>query len=207
MDNHPAQSCQRNWELLQRMGWLWAWIRQSGGRVLVWAIKYSSPHYPRWCRAKDRSARWALQGDNVTWTYQEFKVDGPADKYRLRIGPGTGPPGNRDSMAHHNNQKFSTYDRDNDNLRTNCAVVTHGAWWYNGCFNANLNGPHELHSSSPSAQLFWLVGGTGGSGGQFKYFPNVEMKVRPKTCILIKKDCWSERQDCADDTLKLFMCN
>ena len=125
------------------------------------------------------------QGDNATWTYQEFKVDGPADKYRLRIGPGTGPPGNRDSMAHHNNQPFTTYDRDNDNHSRNCANMSHGAWWYNRCYNSNLNGPHELYGSS---QLVWLVGGTGSSGGQFEYFPNVEMKVRPKTCIL-KEDC------------------
>ena len=89
-------------------------------------------------------------------------------------------------MAHHNNQMFSTYDRDNDNLNTqNCAIGAHGAWWYNSCYNANLNGPHEL---TGGGQLVWLVGGTGGSNGQFKYFPNVEMKVRPKTCIL-KEDC------------------
>lgn len=120
------------------------------------------------------------QGGNVTWTYQEFEVDGPADKYHLRISPGTGHPC-RDAMAHYNNQKFTTYDRDNDN----CAVSAHGGWWY---IQQLLQLEPEWTPLGRGGQLVWLVGGSGNSGGQFEYFPNVEMKVRPKTCIL-KEDC------------------
>lgn len=46
-----------------------------------------------------------------------------------------------DSMSTHNNQMFSTKDQKNDN-RTDydCAVTHKGAWWYNRCHTANLNG-------------------------------------------------------------------
>ena len=38
--------------------------------------------------------------------------------------------------------QFSTYDADHDLLADNCAVLMRGAWWYNGCHAANLNGAY-----------------------------------------------------------------
>ena len=45
-------------------------------------------------------------------------------------------------MAVHNGKKFSTKDNDNDNdsIGRNCAIIYQGAWWYNSCHHANLNG-------------------------------------------------------------------
>ncbi|CAG5126896.1 unnamed protein product, partial [Candidula unifasciata] len=45
-----------------------------------------------------------------------------------------------DSMNHQNGYKFSTFDRDNDRIDSSCAVMYHRAWWYNACYQANLNG-------------------------------------------------------------------
>ena len=126
------------------------------------------------------------EGNNLTWTYQEFRVDGPADNYRLHIGEAEGPPGSFDAMAKHNNRPFSTYDSDNDAYGGgNCAQVYRGAWWYNQCFRSNLNGPHDPITPPPPSptanRVVWY------DGSRYLYYPNVEMKVRPKICPL--KNC------------------
>ena len=46
-------------------------------------------------------------------------------------------------MAYYRNRAFTTRDQDNDLYYYNCAVRNHGAWWYNGCYDANLNGDYN----------------------------------------------------------------
>ncbi|KAH8391078.1 hypothetical protein KR215_006076, partial [Drosophila sulfurigaster] len=38
-----------------------------------------------------------------------------------------------DSMRDNEQQKFSTYDMDNDLSEASCAVNCLGGWWYNKC--------------------------------------------------------------------------
>ena len=108
-------------------------------------------------------------GVGITWVYQTFRVDGSDDKYHLHIGEGEGP--GTDRMAHHNNRQFSTPDEDNDASGYNCASDHSAGWWYGHCYHAVLTGPHVR--SSTGSRLYWYT----------TYYPNVEMKVRPKSCL------------------------
>ena len=124
-------------------------------------------------------------GGTFSWTYQTFRVAGATDKYRLTIGEGEsqgqGPGAGYDAMAHHNGQQFTTYDNDNDNYSDNCGYYQQGGWWYNVCYNANLNGPHERPSlpgvSQHNAKLEWH------DGSGYQDLSSVEMKIRVKQCV------------------------
>ncbi|XP_019725859.1 fibrinogen-like protein 1-like protein [Hippocampus comes] len=88
--------------------------------------------------------------DAVTKTgeYDPFLVEDESSAYRLRLGLFQGTAGDA-LMQHtehylHDNQKFTTKDRDNDNYFQNCAKlefqgVAGGGWWYDACAGANLN--------------------------------------------------------------------
>ena len=45
-----------------------------------------------------------------------------------------------DWMYYHRDQDFSTHDRDNDICYCDCADYYEGGWWYDRCYQANLNG-------------------------------------------------------------------
>nr|KAI8736545.1 Fibrinogen C domain-containing protein 1-like; partial Resistant factor [Biomphalaria glabrata] len=71
--------------------------------------------------------------------YSSFKILSEKEKYKLNIGVYSGNAG--DSFSRHNNSFFSTFDRDNDEHSSNCAVSYTGAWWYHSpCHSCNLNG-------------------------------------------------------------------
>uniref|UniRef100_A0A1X7SDQ9 Fibrinogen C-terminal domain-containing protein n=1 Tax=Amphimedon queenslandica TaxID=400682 RepID=A0A1X7SDQ9_AMPQE len=46
--------------------------------------------------------------------------------------------------------KFTTKDRDNDVLSTNCATRFSAAWWYKNCYRAHLNSPYFHSGTVPS---------------------------------------------------------
>ncbi|XP_061699858.1 uncharacterized protein zgc:194887 [Syngnathoides biaculeatus] len=88
--------------------------------------------------------------DAVTKTgeYDPFLVEDESSAYRLRLGLFRGTAVDaltRDTDNYlHDNQKFTTKDRDNDNYFQNCAElefqgVAGGGWWYDACAGANLN--------------------------------------------------------------------
>uniref|UniRef100_A0A2C9MA12 Fibrinogen C-terminal domain-containing protein n=1 Tax=Biomphalaria glabrata TaxID=6526 RepID=A0A2C9MA12_BIOGL len=84
--------------------------------------------------------------------YENFKVLSETDNFQLQIGDYFG--NTTDSLSHHNNMFFSTFDRDNDKKSVgNCAEMYSGAWWYNACHYSNLNG--EWESTSYGVGLNW----------------------------------------------------
>jgi hypothetical protein len=61
-----------------------------------------------------------------------------------------------DSLELHDGMKFSTYDQDNDEVGlSSCAKVYHGAWWYESCHNANLNGKYAKYAAIGGEYPIW----------------------------------------------------
>ncbi|KAL3864191.1 hypothetical protein ACJMK2_005897 [Sinanodonta woodiana] len=70
--------------------------------------------------------------------YSIFTVGDESSKYILTVA---GYSGNAsDDLYKHNSMKFSSTDNDNDLSSGNCAILYHGAFWFNNCFYVNLNG-------------------------------------------------------------------
>ena len=126
--------------------------------------------------------RWELRVDfefkNKTRSYLHynvFKVRSATDEYRLTISGFTGiTPTDPFTTEGHNGQKFSTYDNDNDRSRSNCAATAgdgdNGGWWYDDCWNINLNIKYNI------ARYTMRLAGTW-------YNPRwIEMKIRPLKC-------------------------
>lgn len=84
--------------------------------------------------------------------YSNFSV-GAGPDYMLKVGSYSGNAG--DSLTYHNLQKFSTYDRDQDVISTNCASRYRGAFWYKSCYWANLNGKYSGNVGVDEQSLNW----------------------------------------------------
>ncbi|XP_038143406.1 angiopoietin-related protein 7 isoform X2 [Cyprinodon tularosa] len=75
---------------------------------------------------------WSIQHKHAL--YQSFSVEDEEHQYRLHVSGFSGTV--QDSFGwYHDKQHFSTPDTGNI-----CAEISHGGWWYNQCFYANLNG-------------------------------------------------------------------
>ncbi|XP_060580114.1 ficolin-1-like [Ruditapes philippinarum] len=80
-----------------------------------------------------------FEGNSAYAKYSKFKIYPEENNYKLEVSGYSGTA--RDSLKYHNGIMFSTYDRDQDTWSTvNCAMILHGAWWYNSCNYSNLNG-------------------------------------------------------------------
>ncbi|XP_065063778.1 ficolin-2-like isoform X1 [Rhopilema esculentum] len=78
-------------------------------------------------------------GESYYAEYSKFEVENEAASYRLNVSGFTGNV--RDSLAYHSGNRWTTYDRDNDQRSNgNCATIYKGAWWYNSCYRTHLNG-------------------------------------------------------------------
>ncbi|XP_058120137.1 ficolin-1-like [Anopheles ziemanni] len=86
--------------------------------------------------------------------YAEFQVGNESEMYalkKLRKYSGTA----KDSMGGNRHEKFSTFDRDNDQSDENCAEQRHGAWWYYKCTYSNLNGRYQNTTDDESAMSWY----------------------------------------------------
>ncbi|XP_073847054.1 uncharacterized protein [Musca autumnalis] len=122
-----------------------------------------------------------MQDFDNNWRYSHYKsfyVEGESEKYTLRLEnyvESTG--GDTIPMRYHHNEKFSTYDEDNDrNAEKNCASSFMGGWWHNNCdLNhsygfSNLNGFYYKTGIVPDDKL--------GSGITWRYFGGLHKSLK-----------------------------
>ena len=78
--------------------------------------------------------------------YTSFSVGDSVSKYTLSVSGYSGTAG--DALTNqHNGIRFTTRDQDNDNnVDGNCAQEFRGAWWFNDCYESNLNGHYQSSS-------------------------------------------------------------
>lgn len=109
--------------------------------------------------------------------YSSFSVGPGSDYYRLTA---TGFVGNvTDSLGDgsivqriHNGKRFSTHDSDHDNwFFGNCAASYNAGWWYDNCYDSNLNGMYNVLTSQG---IVWVD--QNARANRFMSF--VEMKFR-----------------------------
>ena len=103
------------------------------------------------------------QKNDKTWSYyhyNQFSVGSASEEYPLTVGGFTGV--GTDWFPYHSGMKFSTPDNDNDKRSGNCAAVYKSGWWYNSCYQININ------YQPPLVNTIVLFS---------------EMKIRPKDCI------------------------
>ncbi|XP_053686484.1 microfibril-associated glycoprotein 4-like [Sabethes cyaneus] len=91
-----------------------------------------------------------FHGETAFARYSNFAIGGEAELYNL-IKLGTYSGSANDSLIYHNKGKFSTFDNDNDENPTSCAMTYFGAWWYKSCHTSNLNSRYVRAGSNIEA--------------------------------------------------------
>ncbi|KAJ8978395.1 hypothetical protein NQ317_006302, partial [Molorchus minor] len=79
--------------------------------------------------------------NNSVWAeYDNFAVASENDNFQLSVSDYTGNAS--DSFSSHSGSYFSTYDQTNDQAPEccPCSLSYGGGWWFNRCFESNLNG-------------------------------------------------------------------
>ncbi|XP_036406202.1 angiopoietin-related protein 7-like [Megalops cyprinoides] len=111
--------------------------------------------------------------------YESFSIEEEANHYRLHVSGFSGTV--EDSFSwYHNKQGFSTSDTGNI-----CAEISHGGWWYNQCFFANLNGVYYKGGRyAPKGQsplgpdgIVWYTW----KDSDYYSLKKVSMMIRPRT--------------------------
>lgn len=127
------------------------------------------------------NGNYNLRIDLVSWennekfnaTYSGFSIGPETSNYTLTVAEYIG--GNcRDALSHHRGAPFSTKDRDNDEVKGECARNYRGAWWYRHCRYSSLNGIYGREVKLLGSGIYWYF-------LKNTYAKFSEMKIREKT--------------------------
>ncbi|XP_048770459.2 fibroleukin-like [Ostrea edulis] len=103
-----------------------------------------------------QTLRVQLQGFDGTSAYADYSsffFGNEAEKYRLLLSGYSGTAG--DALIYHNAMNFSTPDQDNDYANRHCAKIWGEGWWFNSCFNANLNADYADSAVNDPKYMTW----------------------------------------------------
>ncbi|XP_054163924.1 fibrinogen C domain-containing protein 1-like [Oppia nitens] len=116
-----------------------------------------------------------FEGDKAFAKYNAFAIGSQNENYMLKLlGSYEGDAG--DSMTYHVSMPFTTKDNDNDPMiGSNCAIEHTGAWWYNQCETANLNG---LYLSGMYSKIYTGMYWQDWQGSSYS-LKRTNIKIRP----------------------------
>lgn len=115
-----------------------------------------------------------FSGNTAYAIYENFSVGTAPDYLVGRMPFVGGPAGDSFYQSTGLGVGFSTYDRDVDTWKSNCAQRYSGGWWFQACHAGNLNGDYlgadnELYAKG----ITWLT-----FNGYYESLASSEMKVR-----------------------------
>ncbi|KAL1476996.1 hypothetical protein MTO96_017864 [Rhipicephalus appendiculatus] len=114
----------------------------------------------------------------ASFDYEIFAVASEEEDFQLEVANFSGR-NDLDTMGKLSGQKFSTFDRDNDVVSTNCAEQFRGAWWYRSCPVGNLNGLNlNGHHDSWGDGIVWELEYPTTDTMHYS-FPKSKMMIRP----------------------------
>ncbi|CAG0892067.1 unnamed protein product [Cyprideis torosa] len=117
-----------------------------------------------------------FEGNFAFAEYHTFNVGPEVSQYLLQVGDYYGNAS--DAFSSHNGSQFSTFDRRNDLSHPCCPCVDSfgGGWWFNSCFEANLNGEYLLNPTDNDHYrgIIWELW-----KGDYS-LKAAEMKIRPR---------------------------
>ncbi|TWW58904.1 Techylectin-5B Precursor, partial [Takifugu flavidus] len=104
----------------------------------------------------DKQTIEGWDGSKAFAHYSSFSIDPENNGYQLHLG--NYMDGNAgDSLAGHNNMKFTTFDKDQDKWDKNCAHYCLGGFWYGACHMVKPNGMYAPHGAVrfEKVYVFW----------------------------------------------------
>ncbi|KAL7740820.1 hypothetical protein ACLKA6_013671 [Drosophila palustris] len=113
-----------------------------------------------------------IDGYEAFEMYDAFAIGDEEDQYILhKVGKASGTAG--DALKYHRGMKFSTFDRDNDIGKGNCAVQCTSGWWFKSCHYSLLTGLYN--NSTEKMGIIW-----NSMRGNTNYLKQAVMMIRPK---------------------------
>jgi len=115
-----------------------------------------------------------FEGESAFAHYTTFSIGSEQDGYRLNIGDFKDGAA-KDALKFHKGQKFSTYDRDqDDDFWKHCAKKNEGAFWFKDCANANPNGVYLWGEKDVETGVSWWPWKR-----NYYSLKSISMKIRP----------------------------